>query len=68
MSYSGFNIPKKEDKKTISSRAKYKISLIVSEWNSQITNKLLEAAVKTLTKMVLSMKIYLLPKFLVVLS
>ena len=49
MSYSGFNIPKKEDKKTISSRAKYKISLIVSEWNSQITNKLLEGAVKTLT-------------------
>ena len=49
MSYSGFNIPKKEDKKTISSRAKYKISLIVSEWNSQITNKLLEGAVETLT-------------------
>ena len=50
MSYSGFNIPKKEDKKTISSRAKYKISLIVSEWNSQITNKLLEGTWKMVGK------------------
>ena len=50
MSYSGFNIPKREDKITFSSRKKYKISLIVSEWNSQITSKLLKGAVETLTK------------------
>ena len=50
MSYSGFNIPKREDKITLSSRKKYKISLIVSEWNSQITSKLLKGAVETLTQ------------------
>ena len=44
MNYSGFNIPKKEDKITFSLRKKYKISLIVSEWNSQITSKLLKGA------------------------
>ena len=49
MSYSGFNTPQKEDKKTISSRKKYKISIIVSEWNKQITFKLLDGAVETLT-------------------
>ena len=49
MSYSGFNIPQKEDKKTISSRRKYKISIIVSDWNKQITSKLLKGAVETLT-------------------
>lgn len=49
MSYSGFNTPQKEDKKTISSRTKYKISIIVSEWNNQITSKLLKGAVETLT-------------------
>ena len=49
MSYSGFNIPQKEDKKTISSRKKYKISIIVSDWNKQITSKLLKGAVETLT-------------------
>jgi len=49
MSYSGFNIPKKEDKKIVSSRKKYKVSLIVSEWNNQITSKLLEGAFETLT-------------------
>tara|TARA_B100000989_G_scaffold285363_1_gene252997 strand:+ start:160 stop:648 length:489 start_codon:yes stop_codon:yes gene_type:complete len=48
MSYSGFNSPQKEDKKTISSRKKYKISIIVSEWNKQITSKLLEGAVESL--------------------
>ena len=50
MSYSGFKRSQKEDKKTISSRAKHKISIIVSEWNRQITSKLLEGAVETLTK------------------
>ena len=50
MSYSGFNTPQKEDKKTISSRKKYKISIIASEWNKQITFKLLDGAVETLTK------------------
>ena len=49
MNYSGINIPKKVDENTFSSRKKYKISLIVSEWNNQITSKLLEGAVKTLT-------------------
>ena len=49
MSYSGFNIPKKEDNKTISSRTKYKISLIVSEWHNKITSKLLKGSVETLT-------------------
>ena len=49
MSYSGFNAPKKGDKKAISSRRKYKISIIVSEWNIQITSKLLEGAVETLS-------------------
>ena len=49
MSYSGFNTPRKEDKKTISSRKKYKISIIASEWNKQITSKLLDGAVETLT-------------------
>lgn len=49
MNYSGFSLPKKEDKKIISKRKKYKVSLIVSEWNSQITSKLLEGAVTTLT-------------------
>tara|TARA_B100000579_G_C22120965_1_gene527533 strand:- start:9 stop:497 length:489 start_codon:yes stop_codon:yes gene_type:complete len=49
MNYSGFNIPTKVDENTFSSRKKYKISLIVSEWNNQITSKLLEGAVKTLT-------------------
>ncbi|MFL2591565.1 MAG: 6,7-dimethyl-8-ribityllumazine synthase [Flavobacteriaceae bacterium] len=49
MSYSGFNTPQKEDKKTISSRKKYKISIIVSDWNKQITSKLLKGAVETLT-------------------
>ena len=49
MNYSGFSLPKKEDKKIISKRNKYKVSLIVSEWNSQITSKLLEGAVTTLT-------------------
>ena len=49
MSYSGFNAPKKEDKKAISSRRKHKISIIVSEWNIQITSKLLEGAVETLS-------------------
>tara|TARA_B100001029_G_C14940599_1_gene382982 strand:+ start:391 stop:879 length:489 start_codon:yes stop_codon:yes gene_type:complete len=49
MSYSGFNIPKKEDKKNVSSRKEYKVSLIVSEWNNQITSKLLEGAFETLT-------------------
>ena len=49
MNYSGFSLPKKEDKKIISIRKKYKVSLIVSEWNSQITSKLLEGAVTTLT-------------------
>ena len=48
MNYSGFNIPTKVDENTFSSRKKYKISLIVSEWNNQITSKLLEGAVKTL--------------------
>ena len=50
MSYSGFNIPKREDKTTFSSGKKYKISLIVSEWNSQITSKLLKGAVEALTQ------------------
>ena len=49
MGYSGFKRSQKEDKNTISSRAKYKISIIVSEWNRQITSKLLEGAVETLT-------------------
>ena len=49
MSYSGFNIPKKKDKKAISSRTKYKVSIIVSEWNKQITSKLLDGAFETLT-------------------
>ena len=49
MSYSGFKTSQKEDKKTISSRTKYKISIIVSEWNKQITSKLLKGAVETLT-------------------
>ena len=49
MSYSRFNIPQKEDKKTISYRKKYKISIIASEWNKQITSKLLDGAVETLT-------------------
>ena len=49
MNFSGINIPKKVDENTFSSRKKYKISLIVSEWNNQITSKLLEGAVKTLT-------------------
>tara|TARA_Y100000768_G_scaffold335356_1_gene276528 strand:- start:304 stop:792 length:489 start_codon:yes stop_codon:yes gene_type:complete len=49
MSYSGFKSSQKEDKKTISSRARHKISIIVSEWNIQITSKLLEGAVETLT-------------------
>ena len=50
MSYSGFNMPKKENNKNISSREKYKISLIVSEWNNQITSKLLKGSIETLTK------------------
>ena len=50
MSYSGFNTPQKEDKKTISSRKKHKISIIASEWNKQITFKLLDGAVETLTQ------------------
>ena len=49
MNYSGINIPKKVDENTFSSRKKYKISLIVSEWNNQITSKLLEGAIETLT-------------------
>ena len=49
MSFSGFNLPKQEDKKFISKRKKYKVSLIVSEWNNEITSKLLEGAVTTLT-------------------
>ncbi len=49
MSYSGFNMPKKENNKNISSREKYKISLIVSEWNNQITSKLLKGSIETLT-------------------
>ena len=49
MSYSGFNIPKREDKITFSSRKKYKVSLIVSEWNNQITSKLLKGAIEALT-------------------
>ena len=49
MNYSGFSLPKKEDKKIIWKRNKYKVCLIVSEWNSQITSKLLEGAVTTLT-------------------
>lgn len=48
MSYSGFKLPKKEDKKFLSKIRKYKIALIVSEWNNQITSKLLEGAVTTL--------------------
>ncbi|MAR42841.1 MAG: 6,7-dimethyl-8-ribityllumazine synthase [Flavobacteriaceae bacterium] len=48
MNYSGINIPKKVDENTFSSRKKYKISLIVSEWNNQITSKLLEGAIETL--------------------
>ena len=31
MSYSGFNIPKREDKTTFSSRKKYKISLSLTD-------------------------------------
>ena len=50
MNYSGFNIPTKVDENTFSSRKKYKISLIVSEWNNQITSKLLEGALETLTR------------------
>ena len=50
MSYSGFNIPKREDEITFSARKKYKISLIVSEWNSQITSNLLKGSVETLTQ------------------
>ncbi len=49
MSYSGFKRSQKEEKKTISSRERHKISIIVSEWNIQITSKLLEGAVETLT-------------------
>ena len=49
MSFSGFNLPKQEDKKFVSKRKKYKVSLIVSEWNNEITSKLLEGAVTTLT-------------------
>ena len=49
MSYSGFNIPKKEDNNIVSSRKKYRVSIIVSEWNEQITSKLLKGAVETLT-------------------
>tara|TARA_B100000575_G_scaffold259781_1_gene232265 strand:+ start:24840 stop:25328 length:489 start_codon:yes stop_codon:yes gene_type:complete len=48
MSYSGFKLPKKKDKKFLSKIKKYKISLIVSEWNDQITSKLQEGAVTTL--------------------
>ena len=50
MSFSGFNISKKEDIKTFSSRKKSKISLIVSEWNNKITSNLLKGAVETLTQ------------------
>ena len=48
MSYSGFNVPK-EDNNIVSSRKKYRVSIIVSEWNEQITSKLLKGAVETLT-------------------
>ena len=36
MSYSGFNVPKKEDNNIVSSRKKYKVSIIVSEWNNKL--------------------------------
>ena len=49
MNYSGFNIPKKEDNISFSLRKKYKVSLIVSEWNNQITSKLLKGAIEALT-------------------
>tara|TARA_B100000963_G_C22350190_1_gene546904 strand:+ start:86 stop:571 length:486 start_codon:yes stop_codon:yes gene_type:complete len=47
MSYSGFNIPKNEKKDVFPSK-NYKVSLIVSEWNSKITSKLLDGALNTL--------------------
>ena len=49
MSYSGFNMPKYNSKDIVSARKKYKVSLIVSEWNNKITSKLLKGAVETLT-------------------
>ena len=49
MSYSGFNINLKSNKKIVSSRKKFKVSLIVSDWNEQITSKLVGGAIETLT-------------------
>ena len=49
MSYSGFNINLKSNKKIVSSRKKFKVSLIVSDWNEQITAKLVGGAIETLT-------------------
>ena len=49
MSFSGFNLSSEEDKSIISSRRNYKVSIVVSEWNKDITSKLLDGAVDTLT-------------------
>ena len=42
-------MPKYNSKDIVSARKKYKVSLIVSEWNNKITSKLLKGAIKTLT-------------------
>ena len=62
MSYSGFNINLKSNKKIVSSRKKFKVSIIVSDWNEQITSKLVGGAIETLTLQgVLEKNIFITP-------
>lgn len=48
MGYSEFDLSKNEDINTISSRKDFKVSLIISQWNSEITSNLLQGSVDTL--------------------
>tara|TARA_B100001287_G_C22649306_1_gene514362 strand:- start:761 stop:1249 length:489 start_codon:yes stop_codon:yes gene_type:complete len=50
MGHSGFYLPKNEDRNTILSRKVFRVSLVVSEWNSKITSNLLQGSVDTLIK------------------